>query len=97
GGKAVDLSALNLSQYRAIVFGSNNADYTPGGDKRIRDALVNYVFAGGAALFISDGNFGKTYDDAPSSDQDFLNRFGLAVNQDRGTYSLTRSAGDFRG
>src|SRR5207245_1383337 len=54
------------------------------------------VFAGGSALFISDANFGSSYGDAPSSDQDFLARFGLAVQQDMGKYSVSRSAGDFR-
>lgn len=94
--KPIDLTKINLAQYSTIVFGSNNADYTPGGSKTLVNALVNYVFSGGSALFISDGNFGTTYDDAPSSDQAFLTRFGLAVNQDKGTYALTRSAGDFR-
>jgi hypothetical protein len=88
----VDLTKLDLSQYSTIVFGSNNADYTPHGDKTIVKALVNYVFAGGSALFASDANFGTSYGDAPSSDQEFLGRFGLAVNQDKGTYSLTRAA-----
>jgi Big-like domain-containing protein len=93
--KPIDLTNLDLSKYKTIVFGSNNADYTPGGDKTIVKALANYVFAGGSALFISDGNFGSTYSDAPNSDKDFLVRFGLNVNQDFGTYSLTRST-DFR-
>ena len=57
---------------------------------------MNYVFAGGSALFISDANFGSSYGDAPTSDQDFLTRFGLAVQQDMGKYSVSRSAGDFR-
>src|SRR5439155_21286171 len=64
--KPIDLTKLDLSQYKTIVFGSNNADYTPGGDKSIVKALVNYVFAGGSALFISDANFGTSYGDAPS-------------------------------
>src|SRR5438270_8590265 len=42
----VDLTTLDLSQYSAIVFGSNNADYTPNGSTKIVNALVNYVFAG---------------------------------------------------
>ena len=63
GGKATAalLTKLNLSQYSTIVFGSNNADYTPGGSSAIVNALTSYVFAGGAALFISDANFGKSY------------------------------------
>jgi hypothetical protein len=88
----VDLAALDLSQYAVIVFGSNNADYsTPS-----VNALESYVRSGGGALFISDGNFGSFYGDAPSSDQEFLNRFGLVMNQDKGRYTLTRSGGDFR-
>jgi hypothetical protein len=93
--KPIDLTKINLSQYKTIVFGSNNADYTPAGDKTLVRALVSYVFAGGSALFISDGNFGSFYGDAPSSDKDFLVRFGLNVNQDSGTYSLSRAT-DFR-
>jgi hypothetical protein len=94
--KPIDLANIDLSQYSVVVFGSNNANYRPNKDNTQVNALVNYVFGGGSALFVSDGNFGLTYDDAPSSDQAFLNRFGLAVNQDFGTYSLSRSAGDFR-
>jgi hypothetical protein len=94
-GRRIDLTKLDLSQYSTIVFGSNNADYTPFGNKTIVKALVSYVFAGGSTLFVSDANFGTSYGDAPSSDQDFLSRFGLAVNQDKGTYSLTR-ASNFR-
>jgi hypothetical protein len=88
----IDLSKLDLSQYKTIVFGSNNADY---GAPRIVSALVKYIDNGGSALFISDANFGSSYGDAPSSDQSLLTPFGLAVNQDSGTYSLSRST-DFR-
>jgi len=91
----IDLTKLDLTQYKTIVFGSNNADYTPHGDKTIVKALARYVFAGGSALFVSDANFGSYYGDAPSSDQDFLSRFGLAVNQDSGTYSVSRAT-EFR-
>jgi hypothetical protein len=93
--KPIDLTKLDLAQYKTIIFGSNNADYTPHGDKTLVRALESYVFAGGSALFVSDGNFGSYYGDAPSSDKDFLVRFGLNVNQDSGTYSLSRAT-DFR-
>src|SRR5581483_12305200 len=72
--RRIDLTKIDLSQYKIIVFGSNNADYTPHGDKSIVRALENFVFAGGSALFVSDGNFGSSYGDAPSSDRDFLLR-----------------------
>ncbi len=87
----VDLVSLDLTLYRLIVFGSNNATY---GASAV-DKLETYVRNGGAALFISDANFGSNWGDAPSSDQPFLTRFGLIMNQDNGTYSLTRSAGDY--
>ena len=57
---------------------------------------MTYVRGGGAALFISDGNFGSSWADAADSDQQFLNRFGLVVNQDNGQYVLDRNAGDFK-
>src|SRR3954451_3392465 len=91
----VNLAGLNLSQYRLIVFGSNNGDYTPGGSTTDVTALRDYVFAGGGALFISDANFGSSYGDAPSSDQDLLNPFGLVINQDRNKFAVTRAGGDF--
>lgn len=91
-GIAVDLAALDLSQWEVIVFGSNNATYS----QESVDALENWIrIEGGGALFISDGNFGGSWKDAPDSDQQFLSRFGLVVNQDLGTYTLQRSAGDF--
>lgn len=91
----IDLAGMNLSQYKAIVFGSNNGDYTPNGSSKHVDAVENFVKNGGGVLFISDGNFGTNYGDSPSSDQDFLTRFGMVMNQDRSTYSVSRSAGDF--
>jgi hypothetical protein len=87
----VNLAAMNLSQYRLIVFGSNNATY----DSTQVSAVKNYVFAGGSALFISDANFGSAWGDAPNSDQSFLSSFGLVMNQDHGTYTLSRANGDF--
>jgi hypothetical protein len=83
----VPLETMNLSQYAVIVFGSNNAEYTTAQV----DAFVAYVQNGGAGLFISDANFGQNWGDAPSSDQAFLSRFGLTMNQDQGTYLIRRT------
>ena len=90
-GEHLPLEEMNLAQYCAIVFGSNNAVY----DAAAIDAIENYVRGGGAALFISDANFGSNWADAPNSDQQFLDRFGLIMNQDRGTYTVDRSQGEF--
>ncbi|MGF1483380.1 MAG: DUF5060 domain-containing protein [Opitutales bacterium] len=84
----IDLAGIDLSIYDVIVFGSNNADYTPDGSSDLVDALEAWVRSGGGALFISDANFGTNWGDAPDSDQDFLDRFGLTVYQDQGTYSI---------
>lgn len=89
-GAPIRFDRMDLSKFDAIVFASNNARYA----KSQINTIDSYVRAGGAALFISDGNFGSDWRDAPSSDQQFLNRFGLVVNQDSGTYSLSR-ADDF--
>ncbi len=82
---------VNLSAYDVVVFGSNNAAY---GTAAV-DAVENYIRGGGGAIFISDANFGSDWADASNSDQPFLSRFGLTVNQDNGTYSLERSKGEF--
>lgn len=88
----VNLAGMDLSQYRAIVFGSNNAAYSAAHV----DALEDFVRqTGGGALFISDANFGRDWRDAADSDQAFLTRFGLVMNQDNGVYAIDRSAGDF--
>jgi hypothetical protein len=88
----VNLAGIDLSRYKLIVFGSNNATYP----KASIDAIESFVRAGGGALFISDANFGSSYGDAPSSDQQFLDRFGLIMNQDKvGTPVMTRAGGDF--
>ena len=92
----IDLAGMNLSQYKGIVFGSNNADYTPNGSTKHVNAVENFVKNGGGVLFISDGNFGTNYGDSPSSDQDFMTRFGWVMNQDRNTYAVSRNAGDFK-
>jgi len=91
-GRPVPFDTMELDRYRVIVFGSNNARYTPAQV----DAVDAYVRGGGGAIFISDANFGSDWADASDSDQPFLDRFGLTVNQDRGTYSLTRDDGEFR-
>jgi hypothetical protein len=82
---------MDLSRYSAIVFGSNNARYP----RETVDAIEGYIRGGGGAMFISDANFGSTWNDAPDSDQPFLSRFGLTVNQDNGVYAVTRAGGDF--
>nr|MDA3872518.1 hypothetical protein [Kiritimatiellia bacterium] len=83
----VPLDQMDLSQYAVIVFGSNNASYT---SAQVA-AFVTYIESGGGALCISDANFGQNFGDAPSSDDHFLNPFGLVMNQDTGTYIVRRS------
>ena len=87
GGVPVDFTTLDLTQYDCVVMGSNNAEYS----QAHADAFEAYVRGGGAALFFSDANYGSGWSDAPSSDQTFLDRFGMVMNQDNGTYILTRS------
>ncbi len=87
----IELDQLDLSRYAVIVFGSNNATYT---DAQV-EAFWKYIHAGGSALFISDANFGKTWQAAPNSDQRLLDRAGVVVNQDHGTYTVERGRGDF--
>ncbi len=87
----IDFASMDLGQYDVIVLGSNNADYT---DAQV-DAVEDWVHDGGGLLVISDANFGSDWADASNSDQEFLDRFGLIMNQDHGTYSLYRSQGDF--
>ena len=74
-----------------LVLGSNNAVYS----SPAVDAVELFIRNGGGVLFISDANFGGDWSDAASSDQDFLDRFGLIMNQDQGTYVLRRMDGDF--
>jgi hypothetical protein len=90
-GLPFPLAGTPLGGYAAIVFGSNNASY---GTAAV-DAVDAYIRAGGAALFVSDANFGGDWADAPDSDQAFLDRFGLRMNQDSGTYAITRGSGEF--
>jgi N-acetylneuraminic acid mutarotase len=91
GGVHVDLELAHLGDLSVVVFGSNNAPY----DVAAVNAIEAYVRNGGGALFVSDANFGGDWADAPGSDQAFLDRFGLVMNQDFGTYTLTRAGGDF--
>lgn len=91
GNSPVDFADINLNQYDIIVLGSNNASY----NNTQVDAIDNWVKNGGGLLTISDANFGSSWCDAPNSDQDFLDRYGILVHQDFGTYSLRRSSNDF--
>lgn len=90
-GRPIRFELMDLNKYDAIVFASNNARYP----RESVDAVESYIRGGGGAIFISDANFGSHWRDAPDSDQAFLSRFGLIVNQDNGTYALTRAGGDF--
>lgn len=91
GSSPVNLAALDLSGVDVLVLGSNNAPYGASD----ADLLADWVCGGGAALFISDANWGSDWGDAPSSDQPFLDRFDLEMNQDLGTYAVSRAQGDF--
>jgi hypothetical protein len=90
-GRPIRFESIDLTKYAAIVFASNNARYP----RASVDAIDNYVRNGGGALFVSDANFGSHWRDAPDSDQSFLARYGVIVNQDNGVYALTRAGGDF--
>jgi hypothetical protein len=90
-GRPIRFENMDLTKYSAIVFGSNNARYP----KESITAIQTYINNGGGALFISDANFGSHWRDAADSDQSFLARFGLLVNQDNGTYALNRADGHF--
>jgi hypothetical protein len=90
-GRPIRFENMDLTKYGAIVFASNNARYP----RSSVDAIDNYIRNGGGALFISDANFGSHWRDAPDSDQSFLARYGIIVNQDNGVYALTRAGGDF--
>lgn len=90
-GAPLPFDQMELTRYRVIVLGSNNAVYQPA---QI-DAIEQYVRAGGGLLLISDANFGSDWPDASTSDQQFLDRFGWVMQQDQGTYQLRRNDGDF--
>ena len=84
-GTGVEFQSFDLFDYDVIVFGSNNAFYS----SATVDAVEDYIRAGGAAIFISDANFGSDWADASNSDQHFLDRFGLIMHQDQGTYAIS--------
>jgi len=90
-GIPIDFTSMDLNQYEVVIMGSNNTTY----ESEQVDAIENYIRGGGSVVFISDANFGSSWADAPDSDQHFLDRFGLVMNQDLGTYSLQRSENDF--
>lgn len=80
-------SAITLSMlqaHRVVVFGSNNKVYSAAEVKAFHD----YVDRGGSALFISDANWGLTWEAAPASDNQFLGRYGAQVYQDSGQLPL---------
>ena len=78
-------SSRSLADFDVVVFGSNNAVY---GGAQI-NAVESYIRGGGGALFISDTNFGSNSEDAPNSDQQFLDPFGLIVHQDAFIYTVS--------
>lgn len=90
GGAPLPLAELPLDRYRVVVLASNNAGY----DGAAAARLERYVREGGGALFLSDANWGLRFDHAPSSDQPFLDRFGLVMNQDGGGF-VELTAADF--
>lgn len=91
----IDFNTLDLSEFQIIVLGSNNADYAPGGDTARIDAIEDFVRGGGGLLCISDAHFGSSWSAASDSDQQFLNRFGIVINQDIDTYTSARASGDY--
>lgn len=85
----VDLTGLD--GYGILVLGSNNFAYAASA----ADQVESYVRRGGAVLFISDAGWCKTtFDEAPSSDQTFADRFDLVIDQDNrvGTPTTTMRA-----
>lgn len=74
------LSLAQLVKHRVLVFGSNNKVYTAAAIRAFRA----YIDRGGSALFISDANWGLTWEAAPASDKQFLGRYGAQVYQDSG-------------
>lgn len=87
----ISMDVLKNQRFDIVVFASNNQIYS----KEQADAFWDYIARGGSALFISDANFGPDWWAAPNSDQSLLDRSGVIVSQDHGTYALKRDAGDF--
>jgi hypothetical protein len=80
----VDFDALGLEKFDVVILGSNNSRYS----RQAVAALLKFVDGGGGAVFLSDGNFGRNWGDAPNSDQSFLDSVGWSMNQDGGTYTV---------
>jgi hypothetical protein len=74
----VDLTTVDLRPYKAIVFGSNNARYTPADVKVVTD----FVAKGGGVLFMADRNWGPVTGRASTSDDFFLSQWGITEQQD---------------
>ncbi len=91
GNIPIPFATMDLSVYDGIVMASNNAVYSADAI----DAIEQYAINGGGVLFISDAGFGEGWNDAPDSDQQFLDRFGWTMQQDRASYSVERSLGEF--
>jgi hypothetical protein len=74
----VELTAVDLRPYKVIVFGSNNARYTPADVKVVTD----FVTKGGGVLFMADRNWGPVTGRASTSDDFFLPQWGITMQQD---------------
>jgi hypothetical protein len=81
---AAPITTAQLVPHRIVVMGSNNKVYTPAEVA----AFHAYIDQGGSALFISDANWGLTWEAAPASDNQFLGRYGAQVYQDSGQLPL---------
>ena len=77
---ATPITLAILGPHRVVVLGSNNRPYTAAEVQ----ALHDYLDLGGSTLFISDANWGSTWEAAPASDNTFLARYGVQVYQDAG-------------
>jgi len=73
-----ELTLVSLLRYRIVVFGSNNRVYSA----REVAAFHAYIDAGGSALFIGDADWGRTWEAAAASDNQFLARYGVSEYQD---------------
>lgn len=89
-GPPVNFSALDLSRVSVLVLGSNNRRYT----QLDVAAVTDFVAQGGGLLVISDANWGSNWGSAPTSDQSFLDPYGLVMNQDTSTYVSRDDQGD---